>query len=991
MSGARLIVNARYFHIAQPGEAAARYAFVPEAAANLVTYIATRESVVMNFSPTYETQPATQKQIDAIEQFRRSSPDIEKSREYKAYLDSQTAGNASRLITRATEYVFGLDEDGDSKVSRPATRAQRERIRAFVEKVPAIRDTPEYADFLANRTRENASEVLSHALEVAMENAADPETLRIMLNYIAERPGVIRDAEKQHGLFCSDGAADLEVEKAAIASHSGNIYSMVFSLRRADADALGYDTQEKWRDLFVRKQADMARELHVSLNELHWVAAVHNTRHHPHAHFIAYSDNPKTRMYLSQNAIEHIKSDFVAEIFREERYNLFAPREEIRQSLSDRLEQLLTQLDQNAVGELENLQIPQKLAALKEAIRMSKGRHVYKFLPQNVKDMVDQLLDDLSTVPEIRELLMEYNKYQKQLELYYKEHPDEPKPLSEITARSNLYTLKNLVVRTALQMETTETEYGMKKTGSTSGFSDSPAGYAAWMADQEHRARRIEPIREAQYTGGTMNREKPQEPDRDSSPEAFFRYAQYLRYETDNPEDAILWYNLAEQRGHAQAAYQLAQHYLNDADERDIRLGNEYLLTAKLRFESQLLESANAYLIQAIQDGKAYPDAVAEYGLYEETRKNQKTMPRAAYFLGRIHLCGIEIESMEGIEPEDIPRLQVPADPQKAAAYLELAYTGGYTHAAYYLGKLYQRGDLHPAHTPDFAQAVHWFSQNTKNAYCRFALAGMYASGQGVERDIDKAETLYRSCLQEAPYLVSESAYAVAQMQRYGSLPETDMQALYAKAAAVWIKQKSPETQMHLRLSHMYEHGLGVEPNVLEALKHSMEAEKAEPVPRVVYRTAQLMEKNNFPADVVYAKYWSALDGMLREEADAKAAPDAQRALYLARMYRYGLGTHVDTDRAITWYTVAAERGSTYAAEQAQKLAEQKQMALEAAKNKRNMRLASHLLSLIGNTLHKQILRDQQPGAQPDRKQRRQQRKLKHALGQKEDHEPIYR
>ena len=66
--------------------------------------------------------------------------------------------------------------------------------------------------------------------------------------------------------------------------------------------------------------------------------------------------------------------------------------------------------------------------------------------------MVDKLLDEISEVPEIKELLTEYNKYQQQLEAYYKT-PDEPKPLSAATTRSNLYPLKNLVVQYALQFE----------------------------------------------------------------------------------------------------------------------------------------------------------------------------------------------------------------------------------------------------------------------------------------------------------------------------------------------------------------------------------------------------------------------------------------------------------------------------------------------------------------------------------------------------------
>ena len=54
MDGARLILNARYFHIAQTGEKATKYAFVDEAAAGLVNYIATRESVIYNYDEHYK-------------------------------------------------------------------------------------------------------------------------------------------------------------------------------------------------------------------------------------------------------------------------------------------------------------------------------------------------------------------------------------------------------------------------------------------------------------------------------------------------------------------------------------------------------------------------------------------------------------------------------------------------------------------------------------------------------------------------------------------------------------------------------------------------------------------------------------------------------------------------------------------------------------------------------------------------------------------------
>lgn len=452
MDGARLILNARYFHIAQTGEKATKYAFVAEAAAGLVNYIATRESVIYNYDEHYKEVSATEAQREAINQFLEVSPDLELSREFKAYDEDRSAANASALISRAAQYVYGMTAEGDVKPSAPATRAQRERIQEFVNKVPAIRQTPEYSDYKASPTRENASEVLSHALEVGLANSADPETLEIMLNYIAERPGVVHNEGKVHGLFTVNGAADLAAEKEAIAAHTGNIYSMVFSLRREDADRLGYDRQDAWSQLFAIKADKIAQALRVPTSKLHWVAAVHNTKHHPHAHFIAYSTEQKSRIYLSEDAIEQLKSEFVSEIFAEERHQIFAPREEARQQLEDRLETLFTQLEHNSNAAVTDLLLPEKLAALRKSIESASGRHVYKYLPKDTKAMVDKLLDEISEVPEIKELLTEYNKYQQQLEAYYKT-PDEPKPLSAATTRSNLYPLKNLVVQYALQFE----------------------------------------------------------------------------------------------------------------------------------------------------------------------------------------------------------------------------------------------------------------------------------------------------------------------------------------------------------------------------------------------------------------------------------------------------------------------------------------------------------------------------------------------------------
>ena len=50
MSGARIVLNSRYIHIAQPGEKAGKFAMTKDAAVGLVEYIGTREGVSLNLN-----------------------------------------------------------------------------------------------------------------------------------------------------------------------------------------------------------------------------------------------------------------------------------------------------------------------------------------------------------------------------------------------------------------------------------------------------------------------------------------------------------------------------------------------------------------------------------------------------------------------------------------------------------------------------------------------------------------------------------------------------------------------------------------------------------------------------------------------------------------------------------------------------------------------------------------------------------------------------
>ena len=61
------------------------------------------------------------------------------------------------------------------------------------------------------------------------------------------------------------------------------------SLRREDAQKLGYDNAKAWRDLLRGQANKLAKDMGIPLGDLRWYAAFHNEGNHPHIHLISYS------------------------------------------------------------------------------------------------------------------------------------------------------------------------------------------------------------------------------------------------------------------------------------------------------------------------------------------------------------------------------------------------------------------------------------------------------------------------------------------------------------------------------------------------------------------------------------------------------------------------------------------------------------------------------------------------------------------------------
>lgn len=115
----------------------------------------------------------------------------------------------------------------------------------------------EFDDFISSPTNENASEFISRAIE---DNFQYASTKKTYADYIATRPRT--EKLGKHGLFSNDGD-EIILSKVSdeLNAHEGNMWTMIVSLRREDAERLNYDNATAWRELLRAHTSELSDAL----------------------------------------------------------------------------------------------------------------------------------------------------------------------------------------------------------------------------------------------------------------------------------------------------------------------------------------------------------------------------------------------------------------------------------------------------------------------------------------------------------------------------------------------------------------------------------------------------------------------------------------------------------------------------------------------------------------------------------------------------------
>ena len=95
------------------------------------------------------------------------------------------------------------------------------------------------------------------------------------------------------------------------------MWTVIISLRREDAERLGYNTGERWRDMLRTQTAAIAKNFKIPIEDLKWYAAFHNESHHPHVHLIVYTSG-EHKPYLSKQGVMNLRSSFAKDIFAQD-------------------------------------------------------------------------------------------------------------------------------------------------------------------------------------------------------------------------------------------------------------------------------------------------------------------------------------------------------------------------------------------------------------------------------------------------------------------------------------------------------------------------------------------------------------------------------------------------------------------------------------------------------------------------------------------------
>jgi len=355
-------------------------------------------------------------------------------------------GYAKYIATRE-----GVEKIDDTKKFAPATEKQKNLIEKILKDFPDSKDMFEYVDYLEKQNQGSASDFISRVME---DYAYEILDRKAYADYIATRPRAEKFAS--HGLFTDDGIqVQLSKVTEELDKHKGNIWTAIISIRRENAERLGFNTGSRWRDMLRTQTESLAKNLKIPMQNLRWYAAFHNESHHPHVHLIAYS-TVENEGYLTQKGVENLRSSFARDIFQQDLLCIYERQTEHRDKLRAEARDIVEDLVSKINSEIYiSASIQNKLLELADRLSKTKGKKVYGYLKPDVKALVDSIVEELASDDRIKKL---YDLWYEQKENTIRTYTDEMPQRIPLVDNKEFKSIKNAIIKEALKLNLTEDE-----------------------------------------------------------------------------------------------------------------------------------------------------------------------------------------------------------------------------------------------------------------------------------------------------------------------------------------------------------------------------------------------------------------------------------------------------------------------------------------------------------------------------------------------------
>lgn len=305
----------------------------------------------------------------------------------------------------------------------------------------------------------------THLVYIATREGVDKSISQKELEVEIDEDIQYNDVKKSHGLFNDiEDFVNLSDTLVEIGEKS-LVWRGIISITEDDAIELGYEKKSKWMETVRRKMPDIASEMGIKLNNLRWVAALHQESGHPHIHFMIWeSEEKKIRGIISKNRINKIRKGLTDYVFYEQRQNIILSKNLLREAILDCGQVAVKE----AIQESQNTNIIKKLVPklnkspeielaymIKDlkSVLPKTGRCNFAFMNKEVKEKVSNISEYIMKQPSMSAKIAEIRNLSGDMAALYNKKAVE-------NAKNNCvedikYRLSNIVLKSVSKMELT--------------------------------------------------------------------------------------------------------------------------------------------------------------------------------------------------------------------------------------------------------------------------------------------------------------------------------------------------------------------------------------------------------------------------------------------------------------------------------------------------------------------------------------------------------